>query len=439
MAIPSGINLVWLGTHASIAGLSGWDRNTTLDSKYVLGAASAADGGGTGGQATHTHTATNHTHSEQGNHNHILSASTITPTQNADFGSTNFNFSHNHGNKGSAPTSITSSSAAVTFDGANNDPQYVKVIFIESDGNNDIPDDAVGLYAESVDPTDWAEVTALKDHHLKGAATSADADTTSAGSATHTHSEASPYHTHTTDHTHGASTSQTSSKFGTGATSSPGSGGALTSHSHAISSVSGGGGAGTLTSASAATLQSSNGEAPFTVLKALQNQSGAEAAAPLDIIGFWFGLRANIPTDWEEITAARDKFIKAKADGTAVGDTGGADQHGHTSNSHSHTIGTNPHSHTTVVAGFTNLAARVLWVSPDFQVDHSAHTHTWTVGSRSVTMQSATITVASNTSKDNYPEYVTAILIKNTVAPIEPTDDARSVHTMAIGMGMSRL
>ena len=437
MAVPSGINFVWLGTHASVAGLTGWSRNTTLDDKYVLGAASGADGGGTGGSATHTHTATNHTHTGP-SHAHTLSGSTVTATQNADFGSTNFNFAHNHGNSQSASHSIVTSSSAVVFVGASNDPQYVKVIFIESAGTNDIPDDAVGYYDQASDPADWAEVTALKDHHFKGAAASANADTSSAGSATHTHTEDTPYHTHTSDHTHGASTSAKSSKFGSGANSTFGTGGARPSHTHAISSVSGGGGAGTLTSASAATLQASNGEAPFTTLKALQNQSGAEAAAPLDIIGLWFGTRASIPADWAEVTAGRDKFIKAKADGTAIGDTGGADQHGHTSNWHNHTIGTNPHSHTTVVAGFASSVLRVVWAFPAFQVDHSAHTHTWTVSSTSVSFWGVQITVASNSSKSNYPEYVTAILIKNTVEP--PSGEAeRGVHTMAIGMGMSRL
>ena len=130
MAVPSGINFVWLGTHAAVTGLSGWSRNTTLDSKYVLGAASTANGGGTGGQATHTHTATNHTHTGP-SHNHTLSGSFITPSQSYDSGSTAFNFSHNHGNSNSASVAIVTSSNAVTFAGADNDPQYVKVIFIE--------------------------------------------------------------------------------------------------------------------------------------------------------------------------------------------------------------------------------------------------------------------------------------------------------------------
>jgi len=419
-----------------VASLTGWSRNTALDAKYVLGASAAGDGGGTGGQATHTHTATDHTHTGP-SHNHTLTGSNVTATQSHDGGATNFSFGHGHTASNSASVAIVTSSSATVFAGANNDPQYVKVIFIESAGTNDIPDDAVGLYAEATDPTDWAEVTALKDHHLKGAGTAADADLSSAGSATHTHSE-SGAHSHTTDHTHGASTSTNAPKSGLGATAVGGTGGAKVRHNHAISSVSGGGGAGTLTTTTPATLQSSNGEAPFTVLKALQNQTGAEAQAPLDIIGFWFGTRASIPTDWSETTAARDKFVKVKGTGTAVGDTGGADQHGHTSDWHNHAIGTNPHSHTIVVAGFASSVSGVAWISPDFVLDHSAHTHTWTVGSKTVSFYGVQIAVASNTSQTNYPEYVRGILIKNTVAPFAGAA-TRSVHTMAIGLGSSRL
>ncbi len=434
MAIPSGINFVWIGTHAAIAGLAGWSRNTTLDSKYVLGAAAAGNGGVTGGNATHTHTATDHTHTGP-SHTHTLVGSNITPSQDADNGLTNFNAGHNHPSSISGAHSIVTSSDAVIFAGAGNDPKYVQVIFIESDGNNDIPDDAVAYFAGATDPADWAEVAALKDHHFKGAATAADANTASAGSLTHTHSESLPYHTHTSEHEHGVSVSNASSKIGFGANATTGiGGGATTNHTHEIFNVNEGGGAGTLTSAVAATLQASNGEAPFTTLKALQNQSGAEAPAPLDIIGLWFGLRSAIPANWEEVTAGRDKFIKAKADGTAVGDTGGADQHGHTSNFHNHTIGTNPHSHTNVVAGFGSGGTRIVWITDDFLVDHAAHQHTWTVGSTSVTFWGVRIIVASNTAKDNYPEYVTAILIK-----FVSDDKVRSVHTMAIGLGSSRL
>ena len=134
----------------------------------------------------------------------------------------------------------------------------------------------------------------------------------------------------------------------------------------------------------------------------------------------------------------RDKFIKAKADGTSVGDTGGTDQHGHTSNFHNHTVGTNPHSHTIVVAGFGSSKQQIAFLEEIDTVDHSSHTHTWTVASTSVTFWGVQITVASNGSKDNYPEYITSILIKNTVEP-PIVDETRSVHTMAIGMGASRL
>ena len=45
MAVAAGINAIWTGTHADASGLSGWDRNTDLDAKYVLGADADEDGG----------------------------------------------------------------------------------------------------------------------------------------------------------------------------------------------------------------------------------------------------------------------------------------------------------------------------------------------------------------------------------------------------------
>jgi len=58
MIIPAGIIIMYIGSHSSISGLSGWDRNTDFDSKYVKGTASGTDPAdttsGVGGAATHT-------------------------------------------------------------------------------------------------------------------------------------------------------------------------------------------------------------------------------------------------------------------------------------------------------------------------------------------------------------------------------------------------
>jgi len=363
MAVAANIICAWTGAHASLP--TGWSRETDLDGKYVIGA--TGDGGGTGGSTTHEHTSVAHTHTitisnSSSNSSYPLGRNRIAKTV------------HTHGLGGT----LTSNSATVIIQAASNDPEYVEVIWIKSDGTNDIPDDCLAFFEEETPPTDWVVFADTKDKFLKGAGTGADAGGTG-GSATHTHTA--------TNHTHAAKTSAAPTVT---ATNGGGTGTQLASSTHTHNFSIG---------STSTTVSTDNGEPTFYKLSIVQNTTGGDDL-PDGIICLWIDAEADIPDNWTKVDAMDDYFCKGWADnGDSIGDTGGGSAHNHTSTGHTGTV-----SHTSSASNnSTNIGPGSASINN--------HTHSDSANSR-------TNVINNCTSEANYPEYVEAIFIKYTAAVV---------------------
>lgn len=369
MAVASNIVFVWPGTNGTIP--SGWTRETSLDSKYVLGANVSGDGGGTGGQGTHNHYVSSHTHTMTAGAAVNTTQVTLTVRGTVPVA----RVSHTHASSNSQASHPFSSNT-------NNDPLHVDIIYVKSDGTNDIADDMVVFFETGEAPASgWqfcdgnASSPDLRTSLLKGAATAADSNLTQSGSATHIH---------TADHIH----TNFSSSTAVGRTfyvpvATPASVAGL-SHTHLVNLTSSG-----------ADSNTSDGQPPYYELIPYQNQTGSDAK-PEKIIGLWLSTNGSIPSDWTRVTSMDTNFVKA-ANTASSGGTGGSSQHTHTSSA-SHTHGYSAASGTATTCDGT---------MPAVPASTSGHQHTWTIGS-------ATPTLENNTSQTNYPAYVKAIFIKYT-------------------------
>ena len=210
MRIPQNVIFIWTGTHAAIP--SGWARETTLDDKYPKATAVSINPNVTGGASTHTHTSPAHTHDVSA-HTHTATLTLTTEgdaNDNAGSGAQNFILKGNHSHSGTsgAASAGTTQAATVTYGSVSNDPPYTTVIFIKSQGAQNIP--ASGgcvLTDQSTIPSGWQisdgtnSSLDLRNKYIKGASTGANAGGTG-GSYTNTH-DISHGHTANT-HTHAA-------------------------------------------------------------------------------------------------------------------------------------------------------------------------------------------------------------------------------------------
>jgi len=371
MAVASNVIFVWTGTNGTIP--SGWTRETSLDSKYILGANVSGDGGGTGGQAVHNHYVSAHTHTMTAGA--AVNTTTVTLTVRGSVPVAPV--SHTHASKNSQSSHPFSSNA-------NNDPLHVDIIYVKSNGTNDIADDMVGFFETGEAPASgWqfcdgsASSPDLRTSLLKGAATGADSNLTQSGSATHIHTSA---HIHTNM---SSSTSVGRAFYRTAITPASVAG---YLHTHLVNLTSSG-----------ADSNTSDGQPPYYELIPYQNQTGSEAI-PENIIGLWISTAALIPANWARVTAMDTYFVKA-ANTASSGGTGGSSQHTHTSSA-SHTHGYS------AASGTATTCDRTMAMVP---ASTSGHQHTWTIGS-------ATPSLENNTSQTNYPAYVKTIFIKYTPA-----------------------
>jgi hypothetical protein len=166
-----------------------------------------------------------------------------------------------------------------------------------------------------------------------------------------------------------------------------------------------------------ATMQNADAQPPFYLLPAIQNMSGGSQDLPDKAITLWLGLLEDIPAsrvlcDGDNSTPdLRDKFVKISNTINGGGTTGGANQHTHTSNVHTHTQDTHAHTNTSG-NNSASTTTTPLTVTPVTLAAHT-HTHTFTIATVVAVNQNTTITIANNTSKNNYPEYLTvAYLMK---------------------------
>lgn len=124
---------------------SDWSAYSTLDGKFVKGAAAAADGGAASGSTTHGHTAANHTHSDNA-HEHAAKQSGNTPTSArvlADVTRLYRSRAHHDVTLQSA-TPADVSTDAMTIDDATFEPAHTELLAIQNvSGGSDTPNSII--------------------------------------------------------------------------------------------------------------------------------------------------------------------------------------------------------------------------------------------------------------------------------------------------------
>lgn len=360
--IPLGVILLWPKTNGAIP--SGWTRETTLEGKFLKGAAADTEANTTGGSDTHTHTSPVHNHTMV-HHTHngtIGRSSGDFETHGGDNATGASRDAHEH----SYTTDSTQNGTltdAVTYAAGDSKPPFTELIFVKpSSVPAQLADDMVVFFGAGTIPTNWVicdgnnDTLNLDDKYMRGAASGQDAGTTG-GSLNHSHAV---NHTHTSrSHEHQASGVGQSSDGTRERGNSVGGGGAVVdrNHSHVVylSSVSESGSAYTDTAGSADTV-----EPLYKKLRAIKNNSGS-SSKPRGIIGVWLGDLADIPAGWflcdgdNDTEDMRGYHLKITTTVGEVGDTGGANTHVHAaSNSHTHTAaGTHTHTGSTGGGGTT--------------------------------------------------------------------------------------
>lgn len=405
-AIPSGVIFAWPSTAASIP--ANFTRVTSLDAKYLKGAATGVEPNTTGGTATHTHVSPSHSHTVP-SHSHSGPANSSDGTSNRGNDGVGSPYpitlaSHTHTGGTSGATTATAASA-LTWASGSNDPAYYEVIFVESDGTpTRIPTGMWAWWDGGAVPTNWTHPAAGKDVYLKGAAAAGNGGGTGGGS--HVHTDAG--HTHTIgNHSHSNGTSGTASS----AASDDGSPGNNPVSPHDHPEVYAAGASGSTASATSADTASTTAQPPYIEYSHVQ-QEASGTDIPAGIIAAWLGLRANIPANWAEVTAMRDNYVRGTTLLADAGTTGGATSHDHTDPAtHTHSTTSHSHSITYTAASTTGLGVTGSGFS------QGNHTHTGT--SSTATPGTSGAVAATVDSTTTAPPYRTVIFIElqTTVTP----------------------
>lgn len=197
---------------------SGWNKCDTsggspnLVDKYLKGAATSGNSGGTGGSTnnahslTHTHTVSGHTHAA------VNSGAADRFSQTSGGGSTHIAHSHTH-SVGLASTTATIASTAPSLTTTEVvEPLHKKLLAIQNqNGSEDMPTLIIGFWLGSVGsiPSGWLLCDGtngtpdLQDYYIKVTATGSEVGD-SGGSNTHSHSSNSHTHSASASHTHTA-------------------------------------------------------------------------------------------------------------------------------------------------------------------------------------------------------------------------------------------
>ena len=400
-AVPSGVIIAWPSTAGTIP--SGWNRVTALDSTYTRGVPnSSTDPGATSGTTTHQHTTSNHDHTIS--HTHATATSggptgtaSYTVTSSLDMDTTG----HTHTTGVLSETTSNSGTASPSTSGTtSNDPAYLSVIWIQSDGTPiGIPDGALTMFNSTTLPGNWAIYTNSQDSFLKGAVTSGDGGGTG-GSNTHNHTGEGS-HTHTSIHSHPDGTSNNSANRSNSHASGTGGAGDVHNHTYTVSSSNFG-------ISDAATLNTSTDDAepPWQKLAIIQNQTGV-IDFPNGIIAVWRGTLASIPYGWELADGNNGTpnllgdFVKGVANTGEIGNIGGNTTHTHTGVNHTHTWTSTAHTHTVNLTGAPSVLRGT--GSSGTARANATHTHSATSGNASaITPGNAAPNLAS---ANNIPPY----------------------------------
>ena len=401
MAVASNIAIAWPFSVGSIP--SGWSRETALDSRYILGAATGADTDLTTdrGFATHGHASSPHTPTQNA-HTHTFTnpgADANNTIISGTAGGSASDATHGHAGASSASTTASNNSVAITVDTASNDLSFVDVIWIKSDGTpSALPTNCLAFFASDSLPSGWSRVNG--DRYLRGATSGGDGGATG-GSNTHVHT--SPPHTHTQSaHSHAAATSSASdtSAFGKGSGSDVPSSAA---HTHQVSLN----GATATNQSVTTTIDAANHEPPFKKLNVVQPSA---PSLPTDIICLWLGTNAAIPSGWLRFTSMDGKWLKgAAANGESNVVTGGSSQHNHTASS----CQPIQNAHTHSAAGDASVGSTT--AAPGVANTFAAHPHshtTWDVSSDVATNNAVGVTIDSNSVDSALPKHRTVIYVQ---------------------------
>jgi len=412
-AIVSNIIVMWPG---STSLPTGWSRKTELDGYFIesgIGTGSTNPESNTAlGSATHSHTSPNHSHTI--GHTHLMptqAAEDVAPHSGTSTGAAAD--THVHGTQMNSGTSSVTNNDATgvknslgsvgVWNTAPSNPPYTSVIFIKSNGTNNIPNGAWAFYYSAA-PTGWNRVNA--NQYVKGA-TAGGAGGGTGGAVGHSHTDSG--HTHTeAAHIHtGSSSDQTNSKEATGGV---GTTYAPASHTHTLTADSqvatevGGVGLGA----------TNNGEPLFIKVNTIQNDTGSESL-PDNVIAIWTGTTASIPSPWYLCDGTNStpnlnigRFIKGANTDVDIGTTGGASTHTHASGgTHTHTI--NNHTHTWTVGGNSGTGVGAATSNRDTNVQ--GHTHAAATNATSGGNSGPADTTA-DANTDNRPLYKNVYLIQ---------------------------
>lgn len=361
MKLPSGVIVLYKGTHASIP--TGLSRDTDFDNRFIRGCSSGdVSGGGTGGQENHNH--------ERTTHSHIVAGDTGTGANLTDSGITTVppeNHTHQAVEIPENPTELW------FWNNANNNPAHITVLFLSSDGSVGIPNNIIGMWETDTPPNGFENDTDLQERMIKGANTGADGGTTG-GSDTHTHT-ASTSHSHASqDSGQEISISAVSTRTGRGI--------ADPKHTHKLTFRS-----------TTPTLQNADSRPEYKSLNFIRNNSGGEKEVPNGLIALWKGDKADIPNYWSEYTAMRDYFVRGWSGSGSVILTGGNSFHAHEGNLHTHTVSA------------ASASARYNSGSSFLSGASDRHTHVWDMSSEQVNGN-------NNPAESHYPPYIKVFFIK---------------------------
>jgi len=421
VAVPSGVILPYNGTHASVSGLTGWSRQTSLDDHYPLGAPASTNPDATGGSATHTHPTSGHTHTVSSHsHGSVTSANASTSTAMATGGTAVASTSHNHSIPASGSQTATLSSESPTTAAGSSLPSSYEVIWIVSDGNpTGVPNGGWALWASDPVPTNWTAQAGPAGKYLKGAATGADAGGSVGG--THVHAGASHDHAFSA-HTHTGGTSGTPSATVNRATGAD-TNASASNHTHPVTVA---------TAADARSGAQTSGDSgsgstdpPSYKLAVIQNGTGA-AAMPIGIIALWLGTLASIPSGWALCDGAsgtpdlRDRMIVGAA--TNLSDLGGTSAGGN----HSHTAPT-AHSHNAAHTHQASLDSHTAAVGMILSGSTTSRTHSHAGTSNGSAGGTSGTTAETITAGTALPPYRTVAYIQLQSFPQTATPDPVTV------------
>lgn len=394
--LPTGIRAFWLLAHGDIP--AGWSRDADKDTYYFSG---AIDAGGSGGNVSHDHPFNDHGLTGVA-HKHAVSAASVTVNSTFVTGVLALRLysgpTHGHVSADSSEQTITYGAATglSTDATSDHDPPWIEAIIIQpDDANQQLPDDAVGLWDDEDTPVGYQFANGgngspnMTNRFIRGAPNLANGGDTG-GTDEHTHTDAAGHSNHAiSDHPHDTSMPTGLSDNAFEAPEDP-TGAALAArddhHDFILTDES----LDDLSNETMAVSAASNLPA-YVRLAAMQNQSGGEDLTPGIILMFDDAI-GTLPPDWLLCDGTKgtqntiDKQIYVASVPGEIGDTGGADSNAHGTAPHTHTH-TAPHDHPIEIEnlfGENNHASGSTVMSVRGQTPH-----VWTVVGTTPTVQSA--------------------------------------------------